>query len=264
MLYTDTHCHLDMHQYDDDRDAVIQRAIDGGIVRMLIPGIDLPSSRAAIKLADKYTEVYAAVGVHPNYAKGWTSDTQNQLGEMCEHPKVVAVGEIGLDYYREFTPHDKQQKIFQSQLEVAFQKMLPVVIHVREAMMDVIGMISKWYDKLIANGSPLIARAGVLHSYSGTVEELEQTAKLGFYFGATGPITFKNEEEMRNVFDKIDSNKILIETDSPYLSPQPMRGKRNEPINVTHIAQKLATIRAEKLVDMVTITYDNSGKLFQW
>ena len=264
MGLTDTHCHLDDIEFEEDRKSVIQRAVDAGVVRMLCPGIDLKSSRAAIAIAEDYEEVYAAVGVHPNSGLSWNGETLDQLRELSEHPKVIAIGEIGLDYYRDMTPRYVQEQIFHYQLELAKERELPVVIHNRESIKDVLRMLSNWHDGLVGIDSELVNRPGVLHSYSGNIEDAEQVARIGFYFGFTGPITFKKAEGLREVAASVDVERILIETDAPYLSPHPNRGKRNEPMQVKLIANKLAEVRKMQSEVFIQRAYENAERLFLW
>ena len=264
MNLTDTHCHLDDAKFEEDRNLVIRRAVDSGVVRMLCPGIDLESSRAAIAIAENYEEVYAAVGVHPNSGLSWNGETLDQLRELSEHPRVMAIGEIGLDYYRDRTPRYVQEQIFNYQLELAKERELPVVIHNRESTKDVLRMLSIWHDKLVEINSVLVRRPGVLHSYSGNIEDAEQVTKIGFYFGFTGPVTFKKAERIREVAASVDVERILIETDSPYLSPHPNRGKRNEPMQVKLIANKLAEVRNMQSEVLIQRTFDNAERLFLW
>lgn len=264
MALTDTHCHLDDEQFDEDRENVIQRAVDSGVARMLIPGLDLESSRAAIEIAEKFPEVYAAIGVHPNRGLSWNGETLAQLRELAKHPKVVAVGEIGLDYYRDQTPRDAQEQIFYYQLEMAAEIGLPVIVHNRDATRDILRMLTNWQERLVDRELELAKRPGVLHSYSGTIVEAEQAKEIGFALGFTGPVTYKNASELRNVVESMDLEQILIETDSPYLSPQPYRGKRNEPMRVKLVAEKIAELHELPIEMILQKTYENAERLFAW
>ncbi|MEJ2759273.1 MAG: TatD family hydrolase [Anaerolineales bacterium] len=264
MTYTDTHCHLDFDRFDDDRDAVIQRAVEKGLTRMLVPGVDLDSSRAAVTLADRNSHVYAAVGVHPNYGSIWSEEVYDQLAELADHPKVVAIGEIGLDYYWDETPKPLQKKMLKRQLGLAAEKELPVIIHNREAHEDVFEILLDWQKVLAENQSPLAEKPGVLHSYSGNIIQAEKLFDAGFYLGITGPVTFKNAPELQVVASQAPETRLLIETDSPYLTPHPYRGKRNEPAYVYYVAEKIATLRGISPKAVGEFTSRNAKILFDW
>lgn len=264
VLYTDTHCHLDFNHFDKDREDVIRRAVKRGIGRILVAGIDLESSKAAVALAEMEEVIYAAVGVHPNSGTTWNADTYNQLFELADHPKVVAIGEVGLDYYREYTPQPLQRKIFQEQLALAAEMNLPVVVHDRDAHEDVFSMLVNWQQTLEEASSPLAEKPGVLHSYSGNIYQAEKVLEAGFYLGITGPVTFKNALEMQEVAIQAPESRLLIETDAPYLTPHPYRGKRNEPAYVYYVAEKIASLRGISPKEVGEITSRNAKKLFDW
>ncbi|MCI0518924.1 MAG: TatD family hydrolase [Chloroflexi bacterium] len=260
----DTHCHLDFNTFDEDRGAMLARARQAGVVRMLNPGIDLASSQAAIRLAEEHEAVYAACGVHPNDGQRWKSDTKNQLRTLARHPKVRAIGEIGLDYYRDRTPREMQKHIFQEQLDLASEIGLPVVIHCRQAVEDVLAMLAAWRAGLVAAGSPLADRPGVLHSFSEDGASAHRAVEMGFFIGFTGPLTFQKAQELREVAASLPLERILVETDAPFLTPHPHRGKRNEPAHVRWVAEKVAElhrITAEKAAEQI---YLNSCQLFNW
>ena len=259
MSLTDTHCHLDFYDFDNDRKLVLERAWDIGIIRILIPGIDLPSSRAAIALAEAYQPIFVAVGVHPNSANKWDMRSIGFLDELCSHPKVVAIGEIGLDYYREWTPPALQKRIFIEQLNLASHLNLPVVIHTRNASPEDRDCIADTLDLIAATEV-----TGVLHSFSGNIAEAEYAIGLGFYIGITGPVTFNNSVELQKVVASTPLNRLLIETDSPFLSPVPYRGKRNEPGNVRHIAEKIGEIHNKSISTVAKVTTENASRLFNW
>jgi len=261
---TDTHCHLDFARFDLDRGKVIERAVERGLERILVPGIDLASSQAAIQIAEKYPQVYAAVGVHPNSGKTWEASTLSQLESIAQHPKVVAIGEIGVDYFRDWTPRDIQKKIFKLQLELAIKLELPVIIHSRESYNDVFDTITKWHEKLEDVNTQLAERPGVFHSYSGNIKLANDFIDANFYIGISGPVTFKKANTLRKIAAELPLDRILIETDSPFLTPHPHRGKRNEPANVSYIAEKIAYIRKIPLTQVGEITTENGEKLFNW
>jgi TatD DNase family protein len=260
----DTHCHLDFQRFDEDRDQVVDRAREAGLTRILNPGIDLASSQAALVLAEKYPELYVAVGVHPNSAGTFDQSTLPRLRELASHPKVVAIGEIGLDYYCDRAPRDLQRRIFRLQLELAVESGLPVVIHNRQATEDVLEELIEWQVQLVKAGSTLAKRPGVLHSYSDNIENGRRAIEINFYIGITGPVTFRNAPELQQVVTSLPAEHLLIETDAPFLTPHPLRGQRNEPAFVRRIAEKVAELRSRPLSEIARITSENAGRLFNW
>lgn len=263
-MLVDTHCHLDFNRFDSDRDQVITRARESGLERMLNPGINLGSSQAVVNLSEKYAEVYAAVGVHPNDGLSWDSDTLRRLRELSNHPKVVAVGEIGLDFYRDRTPKELQIRIFIKQLELAAELTLPVIIHSRDAMAEVLEILTDWHKGLVNSHSVLADRPGVLHSFSGDEKFAEQTRMLNFFIGITGPVTFRNAKNLQDLVIRLPLQDLLIETDAPFLTPHPRRGKRNEPSNVRFVAEKIAELHQEAYNTVTEITTANATRLFKW
>jgi TatD DNase family protein len=238
---------------------------------ILNPGIDLQTSRAAISLAERYAEVYAAVGVHPNDARLWNAASGAALRELASHPKVVAIGEIGLDYYRQRAPVDVQRQVFRVQLELAAELGLPVVIHTRDASdedrrasEDVTSILAGWTDWLRANNDPLAERPGVLHSYSSGVAYLERALSSSFYIGVTGPVTFPKAGELLGAVGSAPLERLLVETDAPFLAPQPVRGKRNEPAYVSFMAAKIAEIHKLPLELVAETTTAGAERLFSW
>lgn len=263
-MLVDTHCHLDFNRFDSDRDQVISRARESGLERMLNPGINLGSSRAVVNLSEKYAEVYAAVGVHPNDGLSWDSRTLRRLRELSNHPKIVAVGEIGLDFYRDRTPKELQIRIFIKQLELAAELTLPVIIHSRDAMAEVLEILTDWHKGLVNSHSVLADRPGVLHSFSGDEKFAEQTRMLNFFIGITGPVTFRNAKDLQDLVIRLPLQDLLIETDAPFLTPHPRRGKRNEPSNVKLVAEKIAELHQEAYNTVTEITTANATRLFKW
>lgn len=260
----DTHCHLDFNSFDPDREAVLQRAWETGVTRILVPGIDLSSSRKALELAQEHPQLFAAVGVHPNDAQTWQETTAEELIELASHPKVIAIGEIGLDYYRDFSPKDLQLHVFTNQLEVAKELKLPVVIHNRLASKDLLIALRKWKDDLIKSKSPLATRPGILHSFSDNLDVALMAIEMGFYIGFTGPITYKSADELRRVAAGVPLERILIETDAPFLAPQPKRGMRNEPAFVYFVAEKLAEIHQRPVDEVAEQIKANAETLLRW
>jgi len=270
-LLVDTHCHLNFNAFDTDRVEVVQRAREAGLTRILNPGIDLPSSHAAVKLAETFPEVHAAVGVHPNDALSWEESSYTNLQALAQQNKVVAIGEIGLDYYWHMAPHDLQQQIFKAQLKIATENHLPVVVHVRDAdqeqrpaMQDCLNILKAWHTNLLETGNPLANNPGVLHSFSGTQEDARQASSLNFYLGITGPVTYPKAFVMQAVVAQGPSDRLLIETDAPFLTPNPYRGKRNEPAYVHYVAEKIAQINGYTYDNLSEITTQNAGRLFHW
>ena len=261
-MLTDTHCHLDFDWFDNDREQVIDRAREVGLARLLNPGITLESSEKAIALATKYQEVFAAVGVHPNDGLTWHEQSLNQLRKLISHPKVVAIGEIGLDYYRDRTPKEVQKSIFIEQLNLAAEENLPVVIHCREAMGDMITILTDWKSQIAAN--KMLKFPGVLHSFSGNMEAAKQILDLNFLIGITGPVTFGKSLKLQDLVIRLPMNSILIETDAPFLTPHPYRGKRNEPCRVKLVAEKVAELHQEAYNTVTKITAANAANLFGW
>ncbi len=261
---TDTHCHLDFARFDDDRAEVISRAEAAGVIRILNPAIDIASSGQAIHLAESYARVFAAVGVHPNSGNTWNGTTLATLGDIARHPKVVAIGEIGLDYYRDYTTPELQRTVLEAQLQLAERLILPVIIHHREAMSDLWPMLASWQAGLRQSGSALAERPGVLHSFSGSLEDAEAGMAAGFYIGITGPVTFRNARELQNIIRRLPLSHLLVETDAPFLSPHPKRGKRNEPENVRLIIDQLAQLHGCTPGEVAETTTANAQHLFQW
>lgn len=260
----DAHCHLNFEEFDSDRKLVIDRARENGIIRILVPGIDLKTSKTAIKCAQTYAQVYAAVGIHPNSGKEWTQNSLESIRELANERKVVAIGEIGLDYYRDHTPRDLQRLILLRQLELAAELVMPVIIHNRDAFEDIYEILRDWHNDLIKNKSDLANHPGELHSFSGTLGFAEKMAAFDFKIGITGPVTFRNSQTLQEVVRSMPIEQIILETDAPYLSPQPYRGKRNEPANVRIVAEKIAELKGLPLEQVVKSTTEEADKLFKW
>ncbi len=264
--FVDTHCHLDFERYAPDREEVIQRAVAAGVVRMVTLGVDLASSRAATALARQHEAVYAGVGVHPNeVGRAWKGqETLDALRILAAEPKVVALGEIGLDYYRDTTPRPLQREALVAQLTLAAQLGLPVSLHNREATADLLAILQEWVGELRQQHHPLAARPGVWHAFSGTLRDAQRAMEMGFFLGIGGPVTFKNAPERRRVLAQLPLERLLLETDAPFLAPHPYRGRRNEPAYVPLIAQTVAEVHGRPLEEVAWQTSENARILFAW
>ena len=243
---------------------VVDRARQNGVERILNPAIHLASSFDILRLAESIDEVYAAVGVHPNEALSWESGMQDSIQEAAHHSKVVAIGEIGLDYYRDYSPRDLQRRVFTHQLELAAEMNLPVIIHNRQASEDVLELLTAWHATLVKANSPLKDRPGVLHSFSDQLPVAKQAIDIGFFIGFTGPITYKNAYNLQELVKSIPLDSILIETDAPFLPPHPHRGKRNEPAHVRLVAEKLSELLEVDFQTVAKATTVNAKQLFGW
>ena len=254
-MLTDTHCHLDDAQFTADRDAVIQRAIDAGVTRMLAIGTGSgpPHLEVAIRLADTYPALLATVGVHPHDAAKAEVDTLTRLDALLAHPKVIAIGEIGLDYHYDFSPRETQRRIFIDQIALAVSHRKPIVIHTREAWDDT-------FDILAQHWTPH-ALPGIMHCFSGTPAEARRALQLGFLISFGGILTFPKAEEVRQAVLEVPLDRLLVETDAPYLAPVPNRGKRNEPAFAVHTARRLAELRGMSYEELCAITSDNFTRL---
>ncbi len=303
-MLTDTHCHLDLNKFDEDRNAVIQRASDAGVERILIPALELASSKAVIQLANSHPNIFAAVGFHPTDLDEWNENSINELKSLItashvtlnreavkglgqserdssvaekqlpQNGKIVAIGEIGLDYYwvKEADQQAQQRDVLKQQFELAQDVNLPVVIHMREendvwfgpASIDLLEILTEWHNGLKSQNHPLAEKPGVLHSFNGTLETAQKAIEHNFYIGVTGPVTYKKAEEKRQVIRQLPLERLLIETDAPFLTPIPHRGERNEPAFVAHIADKIAEIHMTTREQVAEITTQNANRLFGW
>ncbi len=253
MLF-DSHAHIDASQFEHDRDLVIKRAQLNGLSFILNPGADFKSSVEAVKLAEQYDFIYAAVGVHPHDAETMTDQMLIELERMAGHDKVKAIGEIGLDYYRDLSPRALQQKWFVEQVRLAKRLKLPVIIHDRDANDDVLRLLKEEHA----------FDTGVLmHCYSGSKELALQYVKLGAMISIAGPLTYKNARKTVEVVEALLPSQLMIETDAPYLSPEPKRGMRNEPMFVKHTCERMAQIKGLSFEEMAKITLENAKQFFK-
>jgi TatD DNase family protein len=262
---TDSHCHLDFGSFDPDRESVLARAINQDIQHIINPGITIATSQVALRLARKYKGlIYASVGIHPNEGIEWTDNSIDELREMTGTPEVVAIGEIGLDYYRNRLAPELQRKIFCKQLELAASLDLPVIIHNRQATADTLDIIRDWVTQLKTSNSSLLTRPGVFHSFSGGIETAQCIIDMNFYVGIGGPVTFKNSGDQQGIVKKLPLDRILLETDAPFLAPHPHRGQRNEPAYLTLVAEKISELHQVDFRKVAEITSHNAYTLFSW
>ncbi|HWC50252.1 MAG TPA: TatD family hydrolase [Nitrospira sp.] len=253
-MLIDTHTHLDDARYDADRDAMIQRARQAGVTAFVTIGCDLTTSRSAVTLADRHADIYASIGVHPHEVKHIRDDWYDELRRLAQHAKVVAYGEIGLDYHYNHSPPKDQRERFREQIQLARDLHLPVVIHTREAQEDTISILKE--EKASEVG-------GVFHCFSGDAWLAKDALDLGFYLSFSGILTFNNATMLREIAKQTPLDRILIETDCPYLTPVPHRGKRNEPAFVSHVARQLAEIHPDLSLERIEeATTENAKRLF--
>jgi len=251
----DTHCHLDWKAFDPDREAVIDRAVQAGVRRMITIGVDVPSSRRALEIAERHAAVSAAVGVHPNDCADFSAALLKEVRSLAQHPKVVAIGEIGLDYYWHTVDHETQARAFRAQLELAAEINKPVIIHSRDAAPDVVKVL----EDFTAQAARL---SGTFHSCFDDLELAQRVFRLGFYIGVTGPITFKKSDREREIVRQVRNDRLLLETDAPFLTPAPHRGQRNEPAYVRHVAETIAMVRGQPVEEIARQSTQNAERLF--
>ena len=254
MKLVDSHCHLDDEKFDADREATIARAREAGVERMMAIGTGNgpPDLEAALRLAREYEFIYATVGVHPHDAAKATPETFDRLADLAHEPKVLAIGEIGLDYHYDFSPRDTQRRVFAQQLELAAHARKPIVIHTREAWDDTMALIRE-------HGLPF---GGIMHCFTGGAKEAGQVLELGFHLSFGGILTFPKADDVRQAAACTPEDRLLIETDSPYLAPVPHRGKRNEPAFLAETARRLAELRGAAPEDIARVTTGNFDRLF--
>lgn len=257
-MLLDSHTHIDMREFDADRDAVLRCARESGVAAIITIGIDIASSESAISLAEKHSDVYATVGIHPHDASKVTDADIARLEELAKHPRVVAVGEIGLDFYRNRLSKESQVDSFKRQLEIASKAGLPVVIHSRNARDEVFDILKDWVDGLKIEDRPV----GVLHCFSGDADLGRKYIDMGFLLSFAGPVTYP-KSSAANVAKELPLDKMLIETDSPFLAPQAHRGKRNEPSYVSYVASKIAEVKCVSPESVAETTSANAIRLFR-
>ncbi|HDZ58434.1 MAG TPA: TatD family deoxyribonuclease, partial [Ignavibacteriales bacterium] len=244
-MFVDTHAHLFYPNFKDDLDQVMQRAEENGVDYILVPATDLDTAARVIDLTEKYEMIYGAVGIHPHETKGWDDSLLQKIEEFAKHEKIVAIGEIGLDYYYDYSPKENQIAAFKSQVELALKLDLPVIVHNRDSDQDLMEIINSYCT------SGLKAQ---FHCYSGTIEDLRDLISMNYMISFTGNITFKNAEDLRNILKEVNIHHLLLETDSPFLTPVPFRGKRNEPAYIKYVAEKVAEIHNLNVEDVAKTT----------
>lgn len=253
-MLIDSHAHIDDQKFNEDREVILENARAAGIEFIINPGADEASSYRAVEMSEKYPMVYATVGIHPHDAKDYEPQKHDALlKEWAKKEKVVAIGEIGLDYHYDYSPRDIQQEVFIRQLIIAKEVKLPIVIHNRESMEDMVRILKKYFTP---------EYGGIMHSYSGSVEMAKVFLEMGFYLSISGPLTFSNARKLPEVVAMMPLERLLVETDSPYLTPTPHRGKRNEPAYVRFVAAEIARIRGISLEEIEEITTQNAKTVF--
>lgn len=252
-MYIDTHVHLNSDQYSEDLQVVINRAREAEVTKMVVIGFDTITIKRAIELAEEHPDIYAVVGWHPVDAIDCTEDDLKWIEELASHPKVVAIGEMGLDYHWDKSPKDIQQEIFRKQIQLAKRVKLPIVIHNREATEDVVRILRE-------EGAEEVG--GIMHCFSGSVETALQCIDLNFMISLGGPVTFKNSKKPKEVAKEIPLEHLLIETDAPYLAPHPYRGKRNEPSYVPLVAEEIARLKDLSVEEVAEKTTQNALRFF--
>ena len=252
-MFIDTHAHLFLQDFENDLEEVIERAKLTKVDYIIVPSTDIATAKRTLQLADKYNFIYAAVGVHPHDTKDWETSWLTEIEELAKHPKVVAIGEIGLDYHYDFSPKEKQIEAFKAQLDLAVKLRLPAVIHNRESEEDMMKIITSYC------GNDLRAQ---FHCFNSSLEDALEYIKMNHIISFTGNITFKKSDELRELVAGISLDNILLETDSPFMTPEPFRGKRNEPSNVKLVAEKIAEIHNVKPEDIAKVTSFNAFRFF--
>lgn len=252
MLF-DTHVHLNAEQYEDDLHEVINRALEKGVQNMVVVGFDEPTINKAIQIAETYDFIYASVGWHPVDAIDMTDEHLAWIEELAQHPKVVALGEMGLDYHWDKSPKEVQKDVFRRQIRLARKVNLPIIIHNRDATEDVVTILKEEHVEEVG---------GIMHCFTGSIEVAKQCMDMNMYISFGGPVTFKNAKKPKEVATELPLDKLLIETDCPYLTPHPFRGKRNEPGYVSYVAEQIAELKGITYEELADITTANAKKLF--
>jgi TatD DNase family protein len=253
MMLFDTHAHLNADDYRDDLEEVIERAGNAGVSDIVVVGFDRPTIERTMELVEKYDHIYGCIGWHPVDAVDCTEEDLQWIEQLCKHPKIVAYGEIGLDYHWDKSPKDVQQRLFREQIRLAKKLRLPIAIHTRDAMEDTVTILKEEHAEEVG---------GIMHCFSGSVETARECMKMNFYISLGGPVTFKNAKRPKAVAKEVPLDRILIETDCPYLAPHPYRGKRNEPAYVKLVAEQIADIKGVPFKELAEATTKNAKLLF--
>ncbi len=253
-MLIDIHVHLNADQYDEDLQEVIDRALEEGIDRMFVVGFDTNTIERTMKLIDQYDFIYGIIGWHPVDAIDCTEERLQWIEELSKHPKIIGIGEMGLDYHWDKSPKDIQKEVFRKQIALAKRVQLPIIIHNREATQDCVDILKE------ENASEV---GGIMHSFSGSNEIADEILKMNFYISLGGPVTFKNAKQPKEVAQHVSLDRLLVETDAPYLSPHPYRGKRNEPARVKLVAEQIAELRGISYEEVCKATTENAERLFK-
>ena len=249
----DSHCHVDEEKFNEDRNTVLARMREHGITRFAVIGSDMETSRHAIAFAKKHPGAVAAGGIHPHEAKGFREEDCEEIARWWKNGEIRAIGEIGLDYYYDFSPRDIQKAVCIRQMELAYELGAPVVYHIRDAHGEMLEIMKSMKQKLTG---------GIIHCFSGSAEMAKEYLKLGYYISFAGPLTFKKAPKLQEAALLVPKDRLLIETDSPYMAPEPVRGRRNEPANVRYVGMKLAELRGETAEEVAAYTTENAMKIY--
>lgn len=264
MEFSDTHCHLNFEPLCNDLKGVLERARQQGVLNMLVPAVDLQSSIQVIKICELHPYLFAAIGVHPNSSLDWKNADRAEFRKLAQHDKVKAIGEIGLDYFRDRVPYDHQRMVFQEMLDLATESGLPVVIHNRDATQETLPMLWAWQKALKEEDHPLAQLPGVLHAFDGNPDTAREAIRRGFFLGVSGPVTYPNAQDLQAAVSAIPLDRMLLETDAPFLTPQPYRGKPNQPAYLPRVAERVSELQGSPLAAVAKATTRNAASLFGW
>lgn len=250
----DSHCHVDEPKFDADREEVLLRMRESGVLHYAVIGSDMTSSRHAMDFAKAHEGCIAAIGIHPHEASGMKDDDLETLSRWAREEKVQAIGEIGLDYFYDLSPREEQRRVCEEQMELAWQLQMPVAYHIRDAHPDMLALMKRHKSHLTG---------GIIHCFSGSWEIAREYLALGYFISFAGPVTFKKAPKLQESAINIPRDRLLIETDSPYLAPEPVRGRRNEPTNVRYVCEKLAALRGESVEEVAAYTMENAMRAYR-
>ncbi len=263
-MLVDTHCHLNLDVFTEDLDEVISRSIEAGISKIIIPGVDLESSLKAIEISRKYPSCFAAIGIHPNYATKASLDTVGEIASLVKEEKVVAIGEIGLDLFRDYAPLPLQVELLNLLLNLSKTSSLPVILHSRSAIAELAANISIWYSSLVLENNKLIKNPGILHAFEGSIDQAKLFRDFGFFIGVGGAITYSPSRVDPSIVSGLPVTSFVFETDAPYLSPLPWRGKRNEPAFLRSTVEFFANKKGMEFSELCKISTKVAYKVFDW